>query len=632
MRRCTNQQLRQLLGAERMQPDEEEMNSEEHEILFDDDDDNLAQEPISSSPKNAFQHPTDGIDSSEEQPLANFQPLEVHSTEALSAAVRLESFLSSESTEFSLAPTGPLPTPISVIRVDAANGRNPCGTSAGVQNASEHPLASTPFIVRSTPPMRGSSSLDPFTKSTIFLPPTASLFDAVLDAEEDKIDGDDVEMTRCRVHGDAGFLEMEEEPSRMAALSSVPTNKCSIFDPIQTSSGLLLTHRRIPPSQDTDSRSRLTEGTASKNRRKYLSSTTFNSSSYLSFGPRLDRWSIWQPFPSLLQYIRVGLAISAVILFFGTVVIVHQSLEADVESHSITNMKTAADGTISFHEQNGIFTLQGPYDSNVQLVPLTDDSIEPDQIILLPLPSADSGSRHTKQRRLTPLQVAMTSPEWDLGVVQLDDSLERNSKSRFPRTALGSSTPFSALRTEFEAWTIRHNKTYDTKEEHHRRFQIWSDNHHRTSEKNSRHGPCQLTGKPVFGVNQFHDLTNEEFQSQYLNGYHLKREPIRKGEISEQPIMGVHVEPPRLHPILHQRLLEQKVHGTIRLDYQGNCKWYDVSCILRYLFSTFLYGLGGTMEPAYDANSYPTGTYPKLLFRLAFAIRRFLHVFGHCLL
>jgi len=42
---------------------------------------------------------------------------------------------------------------------------------------------------------------------------------------------------------------------------------------------------------------------------------------------------------------------------------------------------------------------------------------------------------------------------------------------------------------------------------------------YRTQEKNSRHGPCKMTGGAVFGSNHFKDLSPEEFQAKYLTGY-----------------------------------------------------------------------------------------------------------------
>jgi Papain family cysteine protease/Cathepsin propeptide inhibitor domain (I29) len=635
-----------------MQPEDEDASDEEHEIVFDDDDDSVEQKQSRSAAKKALHHSTGTMGSSAEQPLANFQPLKaVHSNEAVTAAMRLESFLSSESNEIDIASTGSRLTPHTGIvtptgrnPIDSLNAPHHSFTSLSLMEADSallQPCDVVQPVTGSIRTMLTSSSFEPFTEPTKFTPHTASLFDAVDDTEEEKDYENDVEMTYSRIPGAARFLEMEEEPSRTTTLPKATPNICSIFDPIQTSSGLLLTHRRIPPPQAENLRTKLAEGTASKSRCRHSSNPALHSSPLPSFAARFEGMSMWhslmQPkiptsFPPLLRYIRLWVAVSAFILFFGTVVLVHHSFEADSESSSGTYAKTEVDKIISFHEENGIFTLEGLNANNVQLVPLADDAVVPDQIILLPLPGTEIGLRRAKhRRRLTPMQVAMAPAEEGADFIRPEDSLETQRIPRVPQTALGALAPINALKSEFEAWKIRHNKIYHSKEEHHHRFQIWSDNHHRTSEKNSRHGPCQLTGKPVFGVNQFHDLTEEEFQSQYLNGYHLKREPIRKGEEPEDRILGVHVEPPQLHPMVRERLLEQKVHGTMGLDYQGNCKWYDVSCILRYLFSTFLYGLGGTMEPAYDANSYPTCTYPNMLLRIAFVALRFSLTVSHCL-
>jgi hypothetical protein len=43
-----------------------------------------------------------------------------------------------------------------------------------------------------------------------------------------------------------------------------------------------------------------------------------------------------------------------------------------------------------------------------------------------------------------------------------------------------------------------------------------------------------------------------------------------------------------------------------------NCKWYDISCLLRWLYISAGVQFGaivGTMEPMYDADSFPNGEY-----------------------
>lgn len=92
----------------------------------------------------------------------------------------------------------------------------------------------------------------------------------------------------------------------------------------------------------------------------------------------------------------------------------------------------------------------------------------------------------------------------------------------------------NTLRDEFDSWSHKHKKNYHSQEERDRRFHIWTKNHIRyvlrplsrqtvsiydmlictvsplssISEKNEMHGPCKLTGKPVFGHNLFSDLVS----------------------------------------------------------------------------------------------------------------------------
>ena len=163
------------------------------------------------------------------------------------------------------------------------------------------------------------------------------------------------------------------------------------------------------------------------------------------------------------------------------------------------------------------------------------------------------------------------------------------------------------LRNEFESWMQKHNKRYHSHEEKEKRFRIWSDNHDRIQEKNERHGPCKLTKQPVFGHNHYSDLTPEEFQSQFLTGYTgPKHDELEKRKTKSSGELGPHI-PVNRHPDVHRRLKEHLSKGNKRGGYSSGCKWYDISCILRYLMETYVYGLGGTMEPAYDSDSYPMG-------------------------
>lgn len=176
---------------------------------------------------------------------------------------------------------------------------------------------------------------------------------------------------------------------------------------------------------------------------------------------------------------------------------------------------------------------------------------------------------------------------------------------------------------------------------------------YRTIELNERHGPCQLSGKKVFGDNHLKDLTREEFKAKYLTGYtgpraeHVPKERLirtdqaikkkklldsvndhknKKGDrigggrrqTSSLKTSATTTAEEQRHPTIQERYLEfvpvaADADGS-RHHYEesnpygsfftiGGCKWYDFSCILKYLFTGHI--LGGVREPAYDGDSYP---------------------------
>ena len=173
-----------------------------------------------------------------------------------------------------------------------------------------------------------------------------------------------------------------------------------------------------------------------------------------------------------------------------------------------------------------------------------------------------------------------------------------------------------------------------------------------TLELNERHGPCQMTGKAVFGDNHFKDLTKEEFAQKFPTGYtgpraeevpkhrlhrtdeameRKLREEIKKAR-GTSSVVGRRrksVRPSfhrvKRHPSVQKRYLEfvavaadaggvstgkagyQQTNHHEADPYGGftivGCKWYDFSCLLRYVFTGHI--LGGVREPAYDSDSYP---------------------------
>jgi len=159
-----------------------------------------------------------------------------------------------------------------------------------------------------------------------------------------------------------------------------------------------------------------------------------------------------------------------------------------------------------------------------------------------------------------------------------------------------------------------------------------------------------MTGKAVFGDNHFKDLTKEEFAQKYLTGYtgpraeevpkhrlhrtdeameRKLREEIKKSRSSSSMVgrRRKSVRPSfhrvKRHPSVQKRYLEfvpvtADAGGISKGGYQqknhheadpygeftiAGCKWYDFSCILRYVFTGHI--LGGVREPAYDSDSYP---------------------------
>ena len=194
----------------------------------------------------------------------------------------------------------------------------------------------------------------------------------------------------------------------------------------------------------------------------------------------------------------------------------------------------------------------------------------------------------------------------------------------------------SHLLEPFNEWIAHHKRNYGSEKERQHRFHIWAQNHINIQKKNERHGPCKLTGQPIFGSNHFQDLTDEEFQEQFLTGYtavvhdapehyentsvekeeHLRRQ--RAGEpLVLQPRHPVHGV--KRHPSVQKRFVEHwERQSTARateeterkLTYGDGdstaasktwCSWSVcgtnpfcwMNCALDYLYND-----GGTMVPS----------------------------------
>jgi len=183
------------------------------------------------------------------------------------------------------------------------------------------------------------------------------------------------------------------------------------------------------------------------------------------------------------------------------------------------------------------------------------------------------------------------------------------------------------LRREFDDWIRHHGKTYKSEKDREQRFSIWSQNHHRTAEKNKRHGPCTLTKQHVFGSNQFKDLAPEEFQKKFLTGYKGEYTDVLEQKQQEWSPSTRRLRKEAgigflLNPKTHEVKIHESVVGKQRHLQQLNsrykpqvmggtsmyCKWYDLSCVLRFIWQSTGIQFGnlvGTMEPKYDADAFP---------------------------
>lgn len=142
----------------------------------------------------------------------------------------------------------------------------------------------------------------------------------------------------------------------------------------------------------------------------------------------------------------------------------------------------------------------------------------------------------------------------------------------------------------------------------------------RTIEKNKRHGPCKLTKQSLFGSNHFKDLSREEFKAKFLTGYkgpttdvleksRKEMAPnVRKLSRHSGQVLNPKVHKMNIHETVKQRVLQQQ--QPVMASSWNNCAWYDISCYLRWIWRTAGVQFGslvGTMEPAYDKDSYPNG-------------------------
>lgn len=124
----------------------------------------------------------------------------------------------------------------------------------------------------------------------------------------------------------------------------------------------------------------------------------------------------------------------------------------------------------------------------------------------------------------------------------------------------------------------------------------------RTIEKNLKHGPCKLTKQSVFGSNHLKDLTPDEFKTTYLTGYNGPKtdtieqtQPnVRKMNQSSRKVLNPD-NVNNMHELIRQKINKHRAARGQRLLKQQpvmqatsnpNCAWYDVSCLLRWLWQS----------------------------------------------
>lgn len=456
-------------------------------------------------------------------------------------------------------------------------------------------------------------------------------FDKGFDNNEDSSDKMGVRMTQnATTSGMAGFLEMEVEPLRsnepqqpiIHSRNNYDNNNNRNYDnnqnqhyaqqiledqddlidftpadePIQTSSGLLLTHRR----------------SSAENKKRYAPQATNQQSQYpASYRPSPNRFEVEQMNPwgggasssmlrgnsggggggTPLHQARQLLSLFKVWVLFFCVVLV---LGTGVLFHGFRNEDAGATVTTKQQQQNQITSTEDHQQQQGDM---------PQQILLLPLNNAAELARQQREFEEAQRDLKQRGNRRLLSSPHGDGDQQQHHSSRH----------LLNLRLDFENWIQAHTKQYQSEQEKEHRFGIWSNNHFRTLAKNKKHGNCRLTNKPVFGSNHLQDLTTEEFQSQFLTGYNGPNADGHEVMTGRKRNLQAAHSPPAMHsglgvkrhPSVHKRMLsESRMNGyTVSTS---SCTWYDVSCWMRVIMNEYLYVGTGTMEPVYDSESYPT--------------------------
>mmetsp|Transcript_3703 Transcript_3703/g.8535 ORF Transcript_3703/g.8535 Transcript_3703/m.8535 type:complete len:791 (+) Transcript_3703:66-2438(+) len=410
---------------------------------------------------------------------------------------------------------------------------------------------------------------------------------------------DEKETKKSTFPGGAGYLEIEEEPPRPVPLEmSLDSNA-----PIRTSSGLLLTHRRASPTNASNNRTAPTRGNTGGNtaydsyvqRRQAFEMENGihgNPGGYgaSGYGPSGRHAMTMAHGKQMLSYARLWVVVCFGALLITTGALMHSFGNNGIENESIQKKNDASQVSNLQQDvsqyQNNVAGGQNSY-----YYPVSE------QVLLVPMENISQLAAQQQENLDNP-------PRRKLGVSHLGHHQHHDEHMSLHK-----------LRMEFENWISEHKKVYHSHQEKEHRFAIWSQNHQRTKEKNRRHGRCKMTKKEVFGSNHLMDLSPEEFVGKFLTGYKGPRTDEihnanlgmgfrRLGKHHTGKALDPKVQKAKIHETVKRRMLQKK-EPVMRSKMQ--CKWYDVSCILRWLYNSsgMQFGLIGTMEPKYDADAYP---------------------------
>ena len=451
-------------------------------------------------------------------------------------------------------------------------------------------------------------------------------------------------LSKSKYPGTAGFLEMEEEPLREVHKDEaknrnnhIQNNAAFGIESIKTDSGLVLTHRKttnVFPSRNNqlhqthhqnlfrDTQQDYFEvpndvfhgrnkGKPDYPNRREGGSYFAGSSGGILGGGNGKHSMVMLQVKRLMSYVKIWVILFLIVAVVMTGVFLHSigHEEAMTKTDTISSQQSSS---MNMNANENVISLDTVREQ-ILLVPLTESSWLSSSLQQNQQQLNYQQSQQNQPRRLQAFQLSSHSNSH----VENNDSVNRAMSHHLLKN----------LRQDFETWIHHHGKAYHSEDEKEHRFSIWTQNHQRTAKKNSEHGPCTLTKQHIFGSNQFKDLAPEEFQNKYLTGYkgaftdvlEKKQQELSPAVRRLRKDSGIGmVLDPKIHKVkLHESVAKRQRHlqkssSQYKPQVVGSssmrCEWYDLSCILRYVWLSTGIQFGsfvGTMEPKYDADAFP---------------------------